>query len=146
MQAKWHLIASLAIASASLLFNQDARFLAVELLGFKITVFVLCIAAGFFLDVDHLVDFRLNRGRFFKGAKGAYLNGRWFVIFHGIETIITLCGLSIAFPFLIFPTISYTCHMAMDIYSNGVPVPAYFYVVRLREILHANTLQIQKIP
>ena len=136
MRAKWHLKTSLAIAFTSLFFSQDTPFLVIDFLGHRITVFVLCIALGFFVDIDHLADFRLNRGVFFggTGAKGAYAIGRWFVILHGIEVAAILCGLSIAFPFLMFPVISYLCHMVMDISFNGVPIQAYFYTIRFRRI------------
>lgn len=135
MQVKWHFAASFATAIVSLLFSQNAPFLVVEFLGYKITVFVLCIVVGVFVDIDHVIDLRLNREHFFESTEVKYRNGRWFVVFHGIETIVALCGLSIAFPFLIFPTVSYVCHMIMDIYGNGVSFQAYFYAVRFGRML-----------
>lgn len=130
MHVKWHFVASLAIAIISLFFSQNAPFLVVEVFGYTITVFVLCIAVGVFVDIDHVVDWRLNRGHSYESAEAKYRNGRWFVIFHGIEAVAVLCGLSILFPFLLFPTASYICHMVMDFYANGVSLQAYFYVVR----------------
>jgi len=139
MRVKWHFVASLAIAIVSLFFNQSVPFLVVELFGYTITVFILCFAVGVFVDVDHIVDIRLNRGYFFESVEGAYRDGRWFVVFHGAETVVVLCGLSIVFPFLMFPTACYICHMLMDFYANGVSFQAYFYVVRFgRMLIHKS--------
>ena len=135
MHVKWHFVASLAIAIVSLFFSQNAPFLVVEVFGCTITVFVLCIVAGVLVDIDHIVDIRLNRGHFFESTEAQYREGRWFVVFHGIEIAVALCVVSIAFPFLIFPTASFICHMIMDIYGNGVSFRAYFYAVRFGRML-----------
>jgi len=135
MHTKWHFVASLAIATVSLLSNQSAPFLVFEFLGHQITVFVLCIVVGVLVDIDHIVDLRLNKERFFEDTKAKYKDGRWFVVFHGIETVFVFCGLSILFPFLIFPTASYVCHIAMDVYGNGVSFEAYLYTVRFGRML-----------
>ena len=135
MYPQWHLLVSLAIATASLPFNQNIPLFGVTVFGYDIAVFVLCLFVGFIVDVDHLVDFRLNRGRWFRSAKNAYLEDRWFVVFHGIETAIASSALSVIFPFLMFPTACYVCHLIMDIHANGVPLQAYFYAVRFGKIL-----------
>ena len=124
------MLASSVIATFSLFFNQQTPFLTIELFGYNLTVFILCIIFGVFIDADHLVDYRLNRWRMPESLESRFKKGRMFVVFHGIENIIILAALSIVFPFLIFPAASYFCHMAMDIYSNEVPLQAYFYVVR----------------
>jgi hypothetical protein len=86
---------------------------------------------GVFVDVDHIVDYLLNgRHVSHESLKSRFRRGRMFVVFHGIENVIILTGLSIAFPFLIFPTASYICHIAMDIQGNGVSFQAYSYLVR----------------
>jgi hypothetical protein len=141
MLFKWHFGVSLAIALVSLFFNQNAPFLDVEVLGYTITVLVLCIAVGVFMDVDHIVDWRLNRGYSFESVEAGYRDGRWFVVFHGAENVVILCVLSIIFPFLVFPTVSYTCHLAMDFYANGVSFQAYFYVVRFGRMLIHRTMR-----
>jgi hypothetical protein len=124
------LLASLAIGSLSLFFNQQTPFFTVELFGYNITVFTLCLVSGVLIDIDHLVDYRLNRWHRHESLETQFNKGRMYVPFHGIENIIILAALSIFFPFLIFPAASYFCHMAMDIYSNEVPFQAYSYVVR----------------
>ena len=98
--------------------------------GYNLTVFLLCIIFGVFIDVDHIVDFRINRLHMSESQESLFRKGRMYVIFHGIENIIILGTLSTFFPFLIFPATSYFCHMAMDIYSNEVPFQAYSYLVR----------------
>lgn len=125
-----HLLASVAIATFSLFFSQKTPFLAIELFGFDFTIFALCIIFGVFLDLDHMLDYRLNRQRPYERLESRFREGRMFVVFHGIENIIILIVISIAFPFLIFPTASYSCHLAMDIYSNDVSFQAYFYTIR----------------
>jgi len=124
------LLASSVIATFSLFFNQQTPFLTIELFGYNLTVFILCIIFGVFIDADHLVDYRLNRWRMPESLESRFKKGRMFVVFHGIENIIILAALSIVFPFLIFPAASYFCHMTMDIYSNEVPFQAYSYAVR----------------
>jgi hypothetical protein len=116
-----HLLASLVIAALSLLFNQKVPFLTVELFGYDFTVFLLCVVFGVLIDVDHVVDYRLNRWHMSESLESRFKKGRMFVVFHGIENIVILAALSIVFPFLIFPAARYFCHMAMDIYSNEVP-------------------------
>jgi len=125
-----HLIASLAVATVSLFFNQKTPFLIVELLGYNLAVFLLCILFGVFIDVDHILDYRLNKWQMSESLESRFKKGRMFVVFHGIENIIILAALSVVFPFLIFPAASYFCHMAMDIYSNDVPFQAYSYIIR----------------
>jgi len=134
MHVKYHFIASLIIATVSLLFNQNTPFLEIKLFGYEITVFFLSMITGVLVDIDHILDIRLNRKHFFESTEAKYRNGRWFVVFHGIETVIVLCALSIAFPFLIFPTASYVCHIVMDVYGNGVSYQAYFYAVRFERM------------
>jgi hypothetical protein len=91
------------------------------------------------VDIDHIVDIRLNREHFFESVEAKYKDGRWFVVFHGIENVAVSCGLSIVFPFLTFPTASYICHMVMDFYANGVSFQAYFYIVRFgRMFIHRS--------
>ena len=130
-----HLLASLAVAAASLLFNQEIPFLTFRLLGQDVSVAVFCIVSGVFIDVDHIIDFRLNRSHMHETLETRYRKGRMYVIFHGIENIPILATFSVIFPFLIFPTISYLIHIAMDIYSNAVSHEAYSYIVRFRKIM-----------
>ncbi len=130
MNIRWHLIASLAILAASLPFNQSAPFLTVELSDFKVTVFFLCLALDVLVDIDHLIDYRVNRWHMSESLESRFRNGRMFVVFHRVENIPILIALSIAFPFLVFPTANYACHIMMDAFSNGVSFQAYFYTVR----------------
>jgi hypothetical protein len=125
---------TMIIAVFSLFFDQRTPFLGVRLFGYEITVFVLCIVVGVFVDVDHIVDFRVNRGFRFKNLGMAFNAGRMFEVFHGIENVPVLTGLSVVFPFLIFPTISYACHLMMDIYGNGASFQPYFYSFRIAKI------------
>jgi len=53
-----------------------------------------------------------------------------YVVFHGVENVVLFTVLAAVWPFLAFPAMSYTCHLAMDVYGNGVPFKAYFYTVR----------------
>ena len=135
MHAKWHLFVSLTVAVCSLPFNQATPFLSVKLFGHEIAVLFLCLVTGVVVDIDHIIDFRINRRLIHESLESRFRNGRMFVAFHGIENIVILVGLSIFFPFLDFPTISYICHIIMDVHSNGAPYQAYFYTVRLRKII-----------
>ena len=130
-----HLFASLIVASASLFFSQKVPFLTVELFGHNITVFILCLFSGVLIDVDHIVDIRLNRGQMPAPLETQFKKGRMFVPLHGIENTAILTALSIIFPFLIFPTISYIIHLTLDIFGNPVSHRAYFYLIRLRKTM-----------
>jgi hypothetical protein len=112
----------------SLLFNQNTPFLDIELFGYDITIFVLCVVVGVFIDIDHIID--IFKRCAFGSLESRFREGRLIILFHGIENAVILSGLSIAFPFLIFPSISYICHMIMDVYGNNVSFQAYFYTVR----------------
>lgn len=135
MYPQKHLLASLAVAAVSLFFDQKIPFLTVQLLGHDLSVAILCIISGVFIDVDHIIDFRLNRGRMREALEIRYQKGRMYLIFHGIEIIPIFVILSVIFPFLIFPTFSYIIHLTLDMYNNDVPYEAYFYTTRLRKII-----------
>lgn len=130
-----HSIVALAVGAASLFFNQKTPLLTIEVFGINITVFCLCLISGVLIDLDHLVDFQLNRWHRHESLEAQFEKGRMYVPLHGIENIPILAALSIVFPFLIFPTISYLLHMIMDIYSNNVTHKAYFYTIRLQKII-----------
>lgn len=140
MYPQSHLFVSLIIASVSLFFGQKAPFLSVELFGFNLTIFVLCIIFGVFLDVDHLLDYFLNRDYPHENLESQFLKGRMYVVLHGVEGVALLLVLAVVWPFLVFPAISYACHILMDIYYNGVSFQAYFYIFRFgkRLKLHAR--------
>lgn len=130
-----HFIAALAVGAASLFFNQKTPILTIEILGYDITVFCLCLISGVLIDLDHLVDFQLNKWHRHESLETQFENGRMYVPLHGIENIPILTAVSIIFPFLIFPTLSYILHMTLDICSNNVAHKAYFYALRLRKII-----------
>ena len=133
MYPKWHFGMSLAVALVSLLFSQDTPLLSVKLFGHETATFVLVLAVGVGVDVDHLVDYRVYGRSAFNIVELDYTEKRMIVLLHGIEAAITMVMLSaiLPHPYLIFPTISYICHMIMDIYGNPPPLRAYLYTVRL---------------
>jgi len=132
-----HLAASFLVAAASLFFDQKTPILTVNLFGFNLTVFILSILIGVLPDIDHIIDFRLNRNARCETLESQFENGRMYVPFHGFEAAILLAILAAFQPFLIFPTISYIIHMAMDAYGNNVSPQAYFYTVRFgRKLTH----------
>ena len=135
MYPQKHLLASIGVAAASLFFSQKVPFLTIQLDGFDVAVAFLCILVGVFIDVERILDFWLNKGSMRENDETRFRKGRMYLIFHGIESIPILAISSIFFPFLVFPTISYLVHMAMDLYSNPVPHEAYFYTIRLRKIM-----------
>jgi hypothetical protein len=120
----------LIVATASLLFSQSIPFLRIEVFGVELSVFTLCVAVSVLLDFDHVIDFRVNRNQRWMDLEQRFREGRMFVVFHSVENTIILAFLSFFFPFLIFPTISYICHIAMDAFGNNVSWQAYFYVFR----------------
>lgn len=130
-----HFIAALVVGAASLFFNQKTPLLTIEVFGYNVTVFCLCFVSGVLIDIDHLVDFQLNREHWGESIETNFQKGRLYVPFHGLENIPILAALSIVFPFLIFPTWSYIFHMTLDIYGNNVSHRAYFYTIRLRKIM-----------
>jgi hypothetical protein len=130
VHTKRHFIVSLIIAIFSLFFDQRTPFLEIRLLGYEITVFILCIVVGVLVDVDHIIDYWIIRGHMSKSLEQRFREGRMFLVFHSIENTVILAVLSILFPFFVFPTITYICHMTMDVYGNGAPYRAYFYLVR----------------
>jgi hypothetical protein len=138
---KWHLSTSLIVALFSLFFDQKTPFLEIRVFNSEITVFVLCIAIGVLIDVDHIIDFWVNRGNFSKSLQQKFNEGKMFVIFHGFENIFLLVALSTMNPYLVFPTISYGIHLAMDAYSNKVDFWAYSYIVRFgrKLIIHSSS-------
>jgi hypothetical protein len=120
----------------SLFFNQTVPFFGVELFSHDISVSALCLVVGVFVDTDHVIDYRLSKGHV-GSLESRFRNGRMYVVFYGIENIIVLAGLSLVFPFLVLPTVSYLCHMTMDVYGNGVPFQAYSYTIRFgRKFTH----------
>lgn len=132
MKPKHHFFVGLIVATISLFFSQDFPFISIELLGVKLTVFTICIAVSVLLDFDHVIDFRLNRHNWGTSQEQRFREGRMYVVFHSIENAIILTFSSLFFPFLIFPTISYICHIAMDAFGNNVSWYAYFYVFRFK--------------
>ena len=125
MHPKWHITSSMIIAMISLLFEQNTPFLSIQLFHREISVFVLCFVVGVTIDVDHLIDYHVYRRYTVEGEN-------MIILFHGIENVAILAFLSFVFqfPFIVFPSISYACHMAMDVYGNGQPFLSYCYVVR----------------
>jgi len=93
MNIRKHLLVSMVVAAVSLLFNQNVPFFGVELFGHSITVFVLSMAVGIFVDVDHIIDYHLNRGHIFGSLESRFRTGKMYVIFHGIENVILFTGL-----------------------------------------------------
>jgi len=143
MYPKYHICASFPVALVSLLSSQYFPLIKFELLNHEITIFVLCMAVGVLIDVDHILDFYIN-GSFGSGSlESKYNEGRMFVIFHGFENVIILFCLSIVYPFLTFPSISYFLHMVIDAYGNKVSYQAYFYIFRFRKILNKKNAQHQ---
>jgi hypothetical protein len=132
MYPQWHFLASLLIGLISFIFNQNVPFFTVQLFGANVTVFALCIIVGVIIDVDHIIDIHLYREKFSESNESRYRNGRMILVFHGMENTIVLATLSTVFPFLLFPTISYTCHIVLDMLSNRISFQAYFYTVRFR--------------
>jgi hypothetical protein len=130
MNPKRHFLVSLIVATVSLLFNQSIPFVRIELFGVELSVFVLSVAVGVLLDFDHLIDFRMIRDQRWMSLEQKFRKGRMFVVFHSFENAVILTVLAFFFPFLVFPTISYVCHIAMDAYGNKVSWQAYFYICR----------------
>ena len=130
MNTKRHFLVGLIIATISLLFDQSVPFLRIELFGVQLTIFTLCIAVSVLLDFDHIIDFIVNRNQMWMNLEQKFREGRMFVVFHSIENALILTVLSFFFPFLVFPTISYICHIAMDAIGNNVSWQAYFYIFR----------------
>jgi hypothetical protein len=127
---KWHIVTSLIIAACSLLFDQSFPILSIQLFHYEIGVFVMCLVFGVVIDADHLIDYYVSGRQAFQGEN-------MIILLHGLENVIILLILSIIFkfPFLVFPTISYVAHMAMDIYGNGQPFFLYFYTIRFSKRL-----------
>jgi hypothetical protein len=138
MNTRRHFIVGLLVATVSLLFNQNVPFLRIELFGVELTVFALCIAVSVLVDFDHIIDFRVNRKQMWMPLEKLFREGRMFVVFHSIENAIVLTFLSFFFPFLMFPTISYICHITMDAFGNSVSWQAYFYIFRFQKWINAN--------
>jgi hypothetical protein len=130
MNPKRHFLVGLLVATASLFFSQSIPFIRIEMFGIEFTVFTICIAVSVMLDFDHILDFKLNRNYRGKNLEQTFREGRMFVVFHSFEVAIILTSLSFFFPFLVFPTISYICHIVMDAFGNNVSWQAYFYIFR----------------
>lgn len=139
------MFASLIVATISLFFDQKTPFFSIELFGYNLTVFVLCLGSGVLLDIDHIIDFRVNRYYHFCNLESAFQKGRMFLVLHGVENTLVLTLLAIFLPFLFFPAISYDCHIAMDIYYNNVSSGAYFYAIRFGRKLGHNRQHSQQI-
>jgi hypothetical protein len=130
---KWHLLVSSVIAAISLLLQQRIPYQSLEILGQNLTIPFLCIAIGIGIDADHAVDYLIYGWQSFVGLEKQLRSGKILIFFHGIEIIPILLSLSITAPFLIFPAVSYACHLIMDIWSNARPaifLQAYSYIIR----------------
>ena len=136
MRLKWHIVVSLTVGFFSLFFNQKTPVL---------------IVIGVFIDIDHIIDFWINHRDFSKSLQEKFEEGKMFVVFHGFENIFVLIMLSTVNQYLIFPAISYCCHLVIDAYSNKVDFWAYSYIARfgrrltihsasVKNILEANTV------
>jgi hypothetical protein len=135
MNSRRHFIVGLIVATASLFFSQRIPFLKIEGFGVELSVFVLTVAVSVLLDVDHLLDFRVNWNSQYRymNLEQKLQEGRMFVIFHSFENVLILTVLSIIFPFLVFPTVSYICHVTMDAIGNkvlGKHISTYFGLER----------------
>jgi hypothetical protein len=137
MSPRWHFLVGLLVAAVSLLFNQSFPFIRIEVFGVELTVFALCIAVSVLLDFDHLLDFKLNRNLRWMNLEQLFKEGKMYVVFHSVENAMILVFLSLFFPFLIFPTISYICHIMMDALGNNVSWQAYFYIFRFEKWIKA---------
>jgi len=95
--------------------------------------------AGTAIDVDHLMDFFLNRqGRFtisrFVSVCNQYRLSRIYLFAHSLELIIplVLAAFILDAPLWVRgAALGVVVHMAMDLYGNGLYIKAYFLSWRI---------------
>ena len=98
----------------------------------------ICFSSGFFIDIDHLLDFWLYRGRIILD-KEIFQNfyEKWDkvpVLLHSIEFLIPLWLLGYAlnsFLLVVAASTGFVFHLALDFFSNKIELLGYFLSYRL---------------
>jgi hypothetical protein len=123
---QYHFIASLILASIFLYFTRSPL------------AFLFCLSAGFLLDVDHVLDFWIYKGKMtfsMEIFQEFYKNwDKVIVLLHSIELLIALWIFAyISREYLISFAISagFVLHLALDFLSYDLQPRSYFLIYRL---------------
>jgi hypothetical protein len=114
----------------------------------------LALVAGFFIDVDHLIDYliykkfrRFDLRNFFTGE---YFDrsGKVYVFAHGFEFAMVLIMLGAIYPNLgwFFYSLGFAnlLHLLYDTFANGAIWPTYFFLFRLAKNFDHQTFKFPK--
>lgn len=118
-----------------------------------------CIGAflgGFFIDVDHLIDYyiafgtRLHLPTFFKGTHFKK-NNKVFVLLHGWEYVLVLLVISLfvnnsqLFVFLLSLALGTFVHLVVDASTNNVKIKGYSILYRIKHNFKNSSISKYKI-
>lgn len=102
---------------------------------------VMCFLSGIFIDLDHHLDFVLNKGRFpwkypdLWSFAAEEKDGKFFLIFHSYELFAVLWFAVLYFhldPVWFGMMVGATVHMIADQAANPASPLAYFFIYRLK--------------
>lgn len=114
----------------------------------------LALVAGFFIDVDHLIDYliyekfrRFDLRNFFTGEYFD-LSGKVYVFAHGFEFAIVLIILGAIYPSFgwFFYSLGFAnlLHLLYDTFANGAIWSTYFFLLRLAKNFDHKTFKFLK--
>ncbi len=126
MKPDRHLAASVVLATGCWIVWESPAVAAAALVG------------GTVVDVDHLLEFRLNRaGRFtvrrFVRLCNEYRLAKLHLVLHSLEWILPFTAWAFWFggaPWARAAALGLVLHMAMDFVGNGMRAGAYFFLYR----------------
>jgi hypothetical protein len=131
MMPQYHFIASLILASTFLYFTHSSL------------AFLLCLLAGFLLDIDHILDFWLYKRKitFSKEIFQEFYKkwNRVVVLLHSIELLIPLwifAYVSKEYLVSLAITAGFVLHLTIDFLSYDLQPLSYFLTYRLLRKFH----------
>lgn len=119
---------------------------------------LIALAGGFFVDLDHLIDyflafgFKFNLAYFLKGYSFLKTD-KIYVVFHSWELAIISLSISLFFfsqpanlinftisVFLLSFSLSLFLHLVVDVFTNDMKVRAYFLLYRINNNFELKTM------
>lgn len=103
------------------------------------------LMGGFFIDLDHLIDYYLafgatfNLSYFLKGYSFLKTD-KIYVLFHSWELVIILFLALPTQPLFLSFSLSLFLHLTFDVFTNNMRVQSYFLLYRLRNKFELKTM------
>lgn len=134
-----------------LLISLFSGFIVWKLWGRPLLSFISALTGGFFIDIDHLLDYVFAFGLSFKlqsfFAGSQFLESdKIYVLFHAWEYVIILLILTLIFRSKIVKSVmlglalGMFLHLSTDVFINGLPAKSYSVVYRLESSFDLKNL------